>query len=113
MSVANNTNETAMRTVSARAVRTPRPVSRLRKKSPENRLISTISSIRMMMSLKSMTGLCTAFRPRPWTTALMLVLVAAFVSLGQWQWGKAQRKVAAQAQFDALRAAPPVRPGVE
>jgi surfeit locus 1 family protein len=55
-----------------------------------------------------MAGLCTAFRPRLWTTALMLALVATFVSLGQWQWGKAQRKEAAQAQLDALRDAPPV-----
>lgn len=38
----------------------------------------------------------------------MLALVALFVSLGQWQWGKAQRKEAAQAQLDARAAAPPV-----
>lgn len=38
----------------------------------------------------------------------MLALVAAFVSLGQWQWSKAQRKEAAQARLDALAGAPPV-----
>jgi surfeit locus 1 family protein len=31
----------------------------------------------------------------------MLALVALFVALGQWQWDKAQRKEAAQAQLDA------------
>lgn len=107
MSVANSTSETAMRTVSARAVRTPRPVSRLRKKSPENKLTSTISSIRMMTSLKNMGRLC-AFRFRPWATLLMLALVALFVSLGQWQWGKAERKAAAQALLDARAGEAPV-----
>lgn len=38
----------------------------------------------------------------------MLLLVALFVSLGQWQWGKAQRKEAAQAQLDARAVAPPI-----
>lgn len=111
MSSPNSTSETAMRTVSALAVRVlPRgePASRFMNTSPENRLASTIKSSRMMMNLRNMAGLCTAFRPRLWTTALMLALVAAFVALGQWQWGKAQRKEAAQAQLDTLAGAPPV-----
>lgn len=100
MSVPNSTNETAMRTVSARAVRRPRPASRLRKNSPENRLISTISSIRMMTNLKNMGRLC-AFRFRPGATLLALVLAAVFVALGLWQWDKAERQAAAQALLDA------------
>jgi surfeit locus 1 family protein len=52
-----------------------------------------------MMNLKNMAGLC-AFRPRLWTTLTMLLLVALFVALGQWQWGKAERKAAAQALLD-------------
>lgn len=38
----------------------------------------------------------------------MLFLVALFVSLGQWQRGKAQRKEAAQAMLDARAVAPPI-----
>lgn len=38
----------------------------------------------------------------------MLALVALFVSLGLWQWGKAQRKETAQAQLDARAGAPPI-----
>lgn len=38
----------------------------------------------------------------------MLALVALFVSLGQWQWNKAQRKEAAQALLDARAVAPPI-----
>lgn len=103
----NSNSETAMRTVSARAVRTPRPPSRFMKNSPENRLISTISNIRMTMILKSIGGLC-AFRPRLWSTALMLALVALFVNLGQWQWGKAEKKAAAQALLEARAHEPPL-----
>lgn len=111
MSSPNSSSETAMRTVSALAVRTlPRgePASRFMNTSPENRLASTTNNSRTMTILRNMAGLCTAFRPRLWTTALMLALVALFVSLGQWQWGKAQRKEAAQARLDALSVAPPV-----
>ena len=42
-----------------------------------------------------------SFRPQLWSSLLMLALVALFVSLGQWQWGKAERKAAAQALLDA------------
>lgn len=38
----------------------------------------------------------------------MLALVALFVSLGQWQWGKAERKAAAQALLDARAVEAPV-----
>lgn len=38
----------------------------------------------------------------------MLALVALFVSLGQWQWGKAERKEAAQALLDARAGEAPV-----
>jgi surfeit locus 1 family protein len=62
----------------------------------------------MMTIFRNISALCTAFRPRLWTTALMLALVALFVALGQWQWGKAQRKAAAQARLDALASAPPI-----
>jgi surfeit locus 1 family protein len=61
----------------------------------------------MMMNLKNMGRLC-AFRFRPWATLLMLALVALFVSLGQWQWGKAERKAAAQALLDARAVEAPV-----
>jgi len=60
-----------------------------------------------MTNLKNIAGLCT-FRPRPWATLLMFALVALFVSLGQWQWGKAQAKLAAQAQLDDLAHAAPI-----
>lgn len=49
-----------------------------------------------------------AFRPRLWSTALMLALVALFVTLGQWQWAKAERKAAAQALLDAGADASPI-----
>jgi surfeit locus 1 family protein len=65
-----------------------------------------------MTNLKNMAGLCTAFasgfHPRLWTTLLTLALVALFVSLGQWQWGKAERKAAAQALLDARTAEAPL-----
>ncbi|MEW6165536.1 MAG: SURF1 family protein [Pseudomonadota bacterium] len=56
-----------------------------------------------------MRGLCTAFPCRgfrPGATLLMLALVALFVSLGQWQWGKAERMTAAQALLETRAAAP-------
>jgi surfeit locus 1 family protein len=61
----------------------------------------------MMTNLKNMAGLC-AFRPRLWTTLTMLLLVALFVSLGQWQWGKAERKAAAQALLDTHAVEAPI-----
>lgn len=100
ISVPNSSSETAMRTVSARAARRPRPWSRFMKNSPENRLSSTISSSRMTMILKNMRGLC-AFRPALWSTLLTLALVTLFVNLGLWQWGKAEKKAAAQALLEA------------
>jgi surfeit locus 1 family protein len=55
----------------------------------------------------NMSRLC-AFRFRPWATLLMLALMALFVSLGQWQWGKAERKAAAQALLDAHAVEAPI-----
>lgn len=49
-----------------------------------------------------------AFRPGAWPTLLMLGLVGVFVSLGQWQLGKAELKQAAQAELDAAARALPV-----
>lgn len=43
-----------------------------------------------------------------WPTVLMLALVALFVSLGQWQWDKAERKAAAQALLETRAAEPPL-----
>lgn len=104
ISMPNSSNETAMRTVSARAVRRSRPrlsaLSRLMENRLVNRLTRMISSNRMVMILKSMGRLCT-FRPTVWATALLLLLVTVFVNLGQWQWGKAERKAAAQALLEA------------
>ena len=115
ISVPNRISDTAMRTVNARTVRKSRrrgsASGRFMKNSPENRLISTISSSRMMTSLKNMTGLCTAFagfRPGYLPTLLMLALVALFVNLGQWQWHKAGMKAAAQALLEARAQEPPL-----
>lgn len=51
------------------------------------------------------------FHPRLWTTLLTLGLIALFVSLGQWQLGKAQVKEAAQARLDAGRGEAPLALG--
>jgi len=48
------------------------------------------------------------FRPQAWSTLLALALLALFVSLGQWQWGKAERKATAQALLDARAVESPV-----
>jgi surfeit locus 1 family protein len=49
-----------------------------------------------------MRGLCAL-----WPTVAMLVLVVLFVNLGQWQWGKAEKKAAAQALLERHSAEPP------
>ncbi len=54
----------------------------------------------------SATGM--QFRPGLWQTLLMAVLMALFVSLGQWQLGKARTKEGAQARLDSQRTEPPV-----
>lgn len=59
------------------------------------------------MILKSMRGLC-AFQPKLWATLLTLALVTLFVNLGQWQWGKAEKKAAAQALLEARATEPPL-----
>lgn len=41
-----------------------------------------------------------------WGGLLLLVLVPAFISLGLWQWNKAQAKLARQAELDALSQGP-------
>lgn len=41
----------------------------------------------------------------------MLALVTLFVNLGQWQWGKAERKAAAQAQLESRASEPPLSLG--
>lgn len=48
------------------------------------------------------------FRPGLWPTLLVLGLTSLFVSLGQWQLGKARQKEAAQAQLDAAGRQSPV-----
>jgi surfeit locus 1 family protein len=61
----------------------------------------------MTMILKNMRGLC-AFRTPLWATLLMLALMVLFVNLGQWQWGKAERKAEAQALLEARASEPPL-----
>ena len=40
------------------------------------------------------------FQPSPAFTVLMLVLCAAFVALGRWQWGRGEARAALQARFE-------------
>lgn len=46
------------------------------------------------------------FRPSVWSTLLLAVLVPVFLSLADWQWQKAERKSAGQAQREAGSAGP-------
>ena len=48
------------------------------------------------------------FRPGLWPTVAAVVVIAATVSLGNWQYGRANAKAALQAQAAAARAQPPV-----
>lgn len=49
------------------------------------------------------------FKPRWWSTLLVLILVPLFISFGQWQWNKASGKEGRQSLRDARNAAPPVQ----
>ena len=62
-----------------------------------------------------MTGTITAFlaqrrfRPTLWPTLGLLALLAATLSLGNWQRHRAEEKALLRAQYDAAIAAPPAR----
>ena len=47
------------------------------------------------------------FRPGLWPTLGAIALVAATLSLGNWQRHRAEEKAGLQAQFDTMRALPP------
>ena len=49
------------------------------------------------------------FRPRCWSTLLVLLLVPLFISFGQWQWNKANVKESRQALRDERNAEPAVQ----
>jgi surfeit locus 1 family protein len=48
------------------------------------------------------------FRPRWWVALLSMAFAALTIHLGNWQGGKADYKIAQQAQLDAARGAPPM-----
>jgi surfeit locus 1 family protein len=50
-----------------------------------------------------------SFRPRLWPTLALLVLVPTFISLGQWQWRKAEAKSELQSLLDARSHEPAVQ----
>lgn len=104
MRARNSTTESATRTVSARTIFLESPLSVMRWNRAEPRLMTMPSIARPTMSRKTSTP--AIIRPVPFQiavgrrvfspswlmTGITVVLLVLFVSLGRWQWGRAEFK---------------------